>query len=224
MFSFEEPQSKGERTRELIRRTALKSFRERGYEETTVRLIAQECGVSLGSTNYHFPSKNHLVQELYLDVMGEFRATTTARLEGTEDLVSRLRIAFEVGIEVLEPYHEFAPGFLSAAMSPRSPINPLSRDSEPALEEAIGTFRDVVNGSKHRLPEDIARALPEVLIVGYLLLALFFSYDRSAGRKKTRRLLDRAISLISLGLPLVRIPALHRPIREVLELVAEVRS
>jgi AcrR family transcriptional regulator len=224
MFNFEEAQSKGERTRELIRQTALRSFRERGYEETTVRLIAQETGVSLGSTNYHFPSKNHLVQELYLEVMGEFRTTVTERVAKADDLIPRLRIAFETGIEVLQPYHGFAPGFLSAAMSPKSPINPLSGESEPALAEAIAAFREVVDGSRHRLPADIAAALPDVLIIAYLLLALFFTYDRSPGQRHTHRLLDRALSLLALALPLVRLPALRRPIRELLELVAEVRS
>ncbi len=224
MFSSEETQTKGERTRALIRQTALESFRERGYDGTTVRLIAQEAGLSLGSTNYHFPSKNHLVQELYLEVMREFRTTTAARVTDVVGLVPQLRIAFETGVEVLEPFHEFAPEFLSAAMSPKSPINPLSRDSEPALEEAIAAFRDVVDGSRHHLPSDIASALPEVLAIAYLLLALFFTYDRSPGRRHTHRLLDRAINLIALTLPLVRLPALRRPIRELLELISEVRS
>lgn len=224
MFNSEGAQTKGERTRELIRQTALRSFRERGYDETTVRLIAQEAGISLGSTNYHFPTKNHLVQELYREVMGEFRTTTAARVAEVDGLVPRLRIAFATGIEVLEPFHEFAPGFLSAAMSPKSPINPLSRDSEPALEEAIAAFRDVIDGSRHHLPAEIAKALPEVLIIAYLLLALFFTYDRSPGRGHTHRLLDRAIKLLALALPLVRLPALRRPIRELLELIGEVRS
>lgn len=224
MFSFEEKRSKGARTRESIRQTALQSFRERGYDETTVRLIAQEAGISVGTTNYHFPSKNHLVQELYMDVMGGFRTTSIGRMAKTDDLVARLRIVFETGIEVLQPYHGFAPGFLSAAMSPRSPINPLSGDSEPALEEAIAVFREAVDGARHRLPDDISRALPDVLVIAYLLLALFFTYDRSPGQRQTHRLLDRALRLLGLGLPLVRLPALRRPIRELLELVAEVRS
>lgn len=224
MFSSEEVQSKGERTRALIRETALRSFRERGYEETTMRLIAQEAGISLGSTNYHFPSKNHLVQELYMDVTAAFRVAAVERMAGVDELTARLRIAFETGIEVLEPYHGFAPGFLSAAMSPRSPINPLSVESEPALKEAIAVFREAVDGARHRLPDDIARDLPDVLVIAYLLLALFFTYDRSPGQRQTHGLLDRALRLLGLGLPLVRLPVLRRPIRELLELVAEVRS
>lgn len=216
--------SKGERTRALIRETALRSFRERGYDETTVRRIADEAGVSLGSTNYHFPSKNHLVQELYLEVTSEFHALAGERMRGITDLVQRLRIALESGLEVLEPYHGFAPGFLSAAVSPRSPINPLSGESEPALAEASAVFREAVDGADHKLPGDVARALPDALTIGYLLLALFWTYDDSPGQRRTHTLLDGALRLVSLALPLVRMPLLRGPIRELLRLVAEVRS
>lgn len=223
MSSFEPRSPKGERTRALIRDTALRSFLERGYDDTTVRLIAREAGVSLGTTNYHFPTKNHLVQELYLEIAHRFRERAVERMAGTDDLVTRLRIAFETGIEVLEPYHGFAPGFLSAAVSPRSPINPLSGESEPALEGTVAVFREAVEGARHRLPDDIARALPDALTIAYLLLALFFSYDRSPGQRHTRALVDRALRLLGPALPLTRMPALRRPIRELLELVAEVR-
>ena len=50
MSSSEGATTKSARTRALIRDAALRSFRERGYDQTTVRLIAQETGVSVGTT------------------------------------------------------------------------------------------------------------------------------------------------------------------------------
>lgn len=190
-----------------------------------MRLIADEAGVSLGSTNYHFPSKNHLVQELYLDATHEFRITALARMASVTDLVERLRIAYTTGIEVLVPYHAFAPGFLAAAVSPRSPINPLSGESEPALEEAVAVFRTALTGSTgHHIPAELVDELPEALTVGYLLLALFFSYDRSPGQRTTHRLLDIALRLARPALPLLRVPGIRRPLRELLGLIGEVRA
>ncbi len=226
--SEEEPDSgigtKSERTRALIRSIALASFRDRGYEETTLRLIAKEAGVSLGNAYYYFPTKNHLVQELYLDVTGGFHTSATAALVGVDDLIERLRIAYTTGLGVLEPFHGFAPGFLSASVSPRSPINPLSTDSEPARDEALAVFRLAVAGAKHSLPDDIAKALPDALMLGYLLLSLYWVYDASAGQERTHRLLERGLNLLKLALPLTRMPLLRRPIRELLDLVAEVRA
>ena len=53
--------TKGERTRALILETALDLFMERGYEQTTMRGIAREAGLSLGSAYYYFKSKEHLI-------------------------------------------------------------------------------------------------------------------------------------------------------------------
>src|SRR5687767_10945375 len=132
---------KSERTRALIRDIALRSFRERGYDQTTIRLIAEEAGLSVGTTNYHFASKNDLVQELYLDVQQAHRDAAVPLLATTDDLVERLGVVFRTGLEQLEPYHRFAPEFLSAAVSPRSSLNPLSTDSTESREIVVGLFR-----------------------------------------------------------------------------------
>jgi AcrR family transcriptional regulator len=45
---------KGDQTKALILETALEMFRERGYEQTTMRAIADKAGVSLGNAYYYF--------------------------------------------------------------------------------------------------------------------------------------------------------------------------
>lgn len=217
------PSKKGEQTRELIRSTAVRSFRERGYEETTVRLVAAEAGVSVGVLNYHFASKNDLVQELYVEVMREFRADALERMSGVSSLPGRVGVALEAGLDALSPFHGFAPGFLAASMSPRSAINPLSSESVPALNTARSVFKDAVGGSEHKLPSDIVEALPDALTMAFLLLSLFWSYDSSPSQAKTQRLLERSLRLFKTALPFSRVPAFRRPVRELLELISEVR-
>lgn len=217
--------TKSERTRALIRDVALRSFRERGYDATTIRLIAQEAGISVGTTNYHFASKNDLVQELYLDVQLAHRDAVTPLLANTDDLVDRLALVYRTGLAELEPYHRFAPEFLSAAMSPRSSVNPLSAESTPSRETVIGVFRDAVTGAKKKsLPAEFQDALPSALMIAHLLLALFWVYDSSPDQRRTQRLLDGGLRLLRLSLPLLRIRVLRAPLRELLDLVAEVRA
>jgi len=224
MFSSEPTTPKRERTRAHLVDVALRSFRERGYDETTIRLIASEAGVSTGNAYYHFPTKNHLVQELYLEVQGEHRAAAAAGLASTDDLVERLRVVYHAGIDTLAPFHAFAPGFLSAAMSPRSPINPLSSDSEPARDIAVATFREAVAGAKKGFPAEFGDQIPDLLLLAYLLLALFWVYDKSPGQQRTHRLIDRGLALLKLGLPLARTPMLRAPLREFFDMMAEVRA
>lgn len=217
-----QPVTKSERTRALIRDVALRSFRERGYDATTVRLIAQEAGVSVGTTNYHFASKNDLVQELYLDVQLAHRDAAAPLLAEQSDLVERLGIVFRTGLAQLEPYHRFAPEFLSASMSPRSSTNPLSDESTPARDIVIAVFREAVTGAKSSVPKEFEAGLPSALLLAHLLLALYWVYDTSPGQQRTYRLLDRGLRLLKLSLPLTRVRVLRGPLRELLEMASDV--
>lgn len=216
--------TKSERTRAALRDIALRSFREQGYDATTIRQIAAEAGVSVGVTNYHFASKNLLVQELYVDVQERHRAAAVPALEGVDDLIERLTVVYRTGLDELTPYHSHAGEFVAAAMSPKSDVNPLSTDSAPARDITEALFARAVAGAKHGLPADMADRLPAALFLGHLLLALYWVYDTSPGQARTRKLLDRGLALLRLALPLVRLPLVRRPLRDLLDLIAEVRS
>ncbi|MDX2377892.1 TetR/AcrR family transcriptional regulator [Microbacterium sp. LRZ72] len=218
-------QGRGDRTRQRIRAAALRSFLENGYDATTIRRIADELGISVGATNYHFPSKNHLIQELYLDVQRAHRCAAEPRLEGEHRLIERLRVVYATGLDQLDPYHAHAGEFLSAAASPRSPINPLSSDSAEALAIVQGLFTHALEGAHSPgLAEDMRALLPRTLVLAHLLLALFWVYDTSPGQRRTRRLLDRGLRLLATALPLARLPFLRRPLKDLLSLVSGVKA
>jgi AcrR family transcriptional regulator len=225
MFSSPlDPLSKSERTRARIRAAALRSFRDEGYDATTIRRIAEAAGVSVGTTNYHFASKNHLVQELYLDVQSAHRDAAEPLLASAgRDLSTRVGIVLRTGLDQLEPYHRHAPEFLAAAMSPRSALNPLAPESAPALAVVEGLFRTAVEGAAG-VPAGLRAALPRALVLAYLLLALFWVYDRSTGRTRTRGVLAAGLALFGAALPFARTPVLGRPVRRLLALLGDVRA
>lgn len=226
MFSMPtETATKRERTRARIREIALRSFRERGYDATTIRLIAEEAEISVGTTNYHFATKNHLVQELYLDVQTAHRDAAEPRLAEQTDLVDRLDVVYRTGLDQLSVYHPHAHEFLAAAMSPRSPINPLSEESAEALAIVRGLFDEAVRGAtRSTVPAEFRDALPQALTLAHLLLALYWVYDTSPDQARTRTLLARGLKLLRLALPLLKVPVLRAPLRELLSLVGEVRA
>jgi len=223
-MSADETGGKGDRTRARIRTAALSSFRTHGYEATTIRRIADELEMSVGATHYHFPSKNHLIQELYRDVQEAHRDAAVPLLAAEPRLIERLRIVFSTGVDQLGPYHPHAGEFLSAAVSPRSPINPLSEESAASFAIIEDLFREAVDGAVGaRLADDIRRLLPRALVLVHLLLALYWVYDTSEEQRRTRRLLDRGLALLGSALPLTRLPLLRTPLAEALALVADVR-
>lgn len=222
MFSSKiEAGSKRDRTRRRIRAAALRSFRERGYDATTVRLIAEQAGVSVGTTNYHFASKNQLVQELYLDVQTAHRDAAAPLLETAgHDLAERVGIVYRTGLDQLSEYHAHAPEFVSAAVSPRSDLNPLSPASAPALEIVEDLFRVAVDGAAG-VPRELRPGLARVLVIAHLLLALYWVYDRSPAQRRTRALLDRGLRLLRAAQPALRLPLVRRPLRELIDLLAD---
>src|SRR5690348_15746334 len=81
---------KSEQTRALIVETALRLFRERGYEATTMRIIAKEAGVSVGNAYYYFSSKEQLVQAYYDRAQTEHEAACRDLLSSERKFAARL--------------------------------------------------------------------------------------------------------------------------------------
>ena len=133
-------------TKALVRSTALRLFRERGYAATTMRAIAQEAGVATGNAYYHFASKDHLVQELYLDVTREHATAARAVLAQGGDLTARLHGVMLAGVDSFAEYHAFGAEFVTVAIRPGSAASPFSAESGESRELSQGLFRELVEG------------------------------------------------------------------------------
>ena len=58
-------------TKEKILKAALTLFNNKGTEWTTVRDIAKKVGISHGNLCYHFPTTDHIIEQLYLNLVAE---------------------------------------------------------------------------------------------------------------------------------------------------------
>jgi AcrR family transcriptional regulator len=216
--------SKGERTRSLILETALEMFGERGYEETTMRAIAEKAGVALGNTYYHFRSKEHLIQAYY-ERMHEIHAESCAELLKKErTLKSRLLGVMEQMLEDMAPYHQFAGILFKTAADPQSPLNPFSPESEPARRASIELFAEVVKGANTRIPDDLAAELPALLWMYHMGIVLFWIHDDSSGQSRTRRLMEHSVEIVVRLIQLASLPPM-RPLRKsVLNMLADLKE
>jgi AcrR family transcriptional regulator len=148
---------KGDQTRQLILDTALEMFRERGYEQTTMRAIAQKAGVSLGNAYYYFRSKEYLIQAFYQVTHDHHVALALPALGQDDNLKTRLLTVVRLKIETLKPYHQFAGVLFKTAADPQSPLNPFADEANPVRVASIELFEKVVEGSKGAHPERSAR-------------------------------------------------------------------
>jgi AcrR family transcriptional regulator len=215
--------ARGEQTRQLILETALRLFRERGYAETTMRVIAKEAGVAVGNAYYYFDSKEHLIQGFYDRNQLAHRVAAEQVMADEKDFAARLRGVLHAGIDVNVPYHSFAATFFKTAADPSSPLSPFSAESSPAREASIAIFRDVIEGSGVKLDPELRSELPELLWLGWMGVVLFWVYDKSPDQRRTRRLIDGAVPLIDRLVTLSRLRVLRPALRQVLNLLATIR-
>ena len=221
---MEAVETKSARTRTAIIDAALRLFRERGYDATTMRAIAGEAGVSVGNAYYYFDSKEHLIQGFYDRNQAAHRDAAEAVLAGEQDFAARLRGVLHAGIDVNQPYHSFAATFFKTAAEPSSPLSPFSRESSPAREAAIAIFREVVEGSSAKLDPELRKELPELLWLGWMGVVLFWVYDRSPGQRRTRRLIDGVVPLVDRLVGLSRLRVLRPALRQILALLDTIRD
>jgi len=85
-------------TAETITAAAVDLFYEHGYEATTLRQIAAQVGIQVGSLYNHISSKEELLFSIMSGIIEELLAELESGLEGIDAPVDRLRAA--VGVHV----------------------------------------------------------------------------------------------------------------------------
>ena len=218
------PVSKSEQTRSLILETALKLFSERGYEETTMRTIAEKAGVALGNAYYYFRSKEHMIQAFYFRLHERNRETCGPILEKEKTLKRRLLAVMTQILINMEPYHQFASVLFRTAADPQSPLNPFSSESEKVRKESVAWFAEVLKGIKTKIPQDLADQLPMLLWLYQMGIVLYWIHDSSPNQAKTWRLMEQTVEIITRLIALASLP-LMRPLRgSMLKLMADLRE
>jgi AcrR family transcriptional regulator len=215
---------KAENTRAAILEAALDLFRERGYEQTTMRAIAERAGVALGNAYYYFHSKEHLIQAFYDRTQDEQRDASRTVLERERDLKDRLLGVMNTKIRAMEPYHQFAGKLFKIAGDPQSPLSPFSDESDPVRRDSIQHFAQVIDGSSLRIPKDLKADLPYLLWLYHMGIIMYWVHDTSPGQAKTYKLVAKTVEIVVRLIKLASHP-LMRPLRKSMTgLLAELRE
>ena len=215
--------SKGERTKQRILDRALELFREHGYDATTMRMVADAAEVSLGNAYYYFASKDQLLQAFYREVHEAHIAATTPRLAKARTLRDRLLATMLAKLDVIEPYHHFSALMFRTAADPESPLNPFHPAGVDIAKEGEALFAEVIAGSNTKVPKDLAAELPRLLWTYSMGVVLYWIHDRSRGRAKTKRLIERTVDMITTSIKLASNPLLRPFQKQVLQLVRDLR-
>ena len=203
---------KAESTRSRILAAALDLFRERGFDQTTMRDIANGAEVAIGAAYYYFESKEALVMAFYQESNAAMHERIEAALERKTDLKARLRAVVDVKFQYFAPNRKFLGALLRHAADPEHPLSPFSRETREIRERDMQHFSEALDGSNLRLPEDLRPHLPKLLWLSQMGLILFWIYDRSEGQARTERLVEKSLGIVASLLKLSKSPFL-RPVR-----------
>lgn len=194
---------KGDSTRDHILEVALRLFRKRGIDGTTMRDIARAAKVSLGAAYYYFPSKEALVHAFYDRVQQVHRTRVEASCACSGDLQERVREALLGKLEVLQDERALLGALFRFAGDADHPLSVFGEATRVQREEAIASFALTLEGTS--LDPALRDAAARGLWLAHLGLILHFIHDPSPGQQRTRKL---AATIAELFCSAVRLAAL----------------
>jgi AcrR family transcriptional regulator len=216
------PTPRAEDTRRRIYESALKLFREKGFEQTTMRDIAANAGVALGAAYYYYSAKEAIVLAFYQEMQESSQEAVLEAMSRHKKLKDRIRCVLEKRLELLAPNRKFCDALFRHAPDTADPLSPFSAETHPIRERAIEHLRIALEGGDLKVPADLKSQLPYLLWLYQMAIILFWLYDRSPRQERTNRLIEKSLGLLINLLRVSSLP-LMKPLRQAaLELVETV--
>jgi AcrR family transcriptional regulator len=209
---------KGATTRLHILDTALKLFRRRGFERTTMRDIAGAAGLSVGAAYHYFPSKEALVHAYYSWMQGEHERLAREGTPPEADLRTRMRTLLKTKLDLLRRDRKVLSALFANLGDPSHPLSIFGKKTAAIRERSIAQFVAVFDETP--VSDDVRALFGRALWLAHLGVFLFFIHDGSPKQVRTHELVEGLVELVGNGVPLLAHP-LAAPIRgRLLDLMA----
>jgi AcrR family transcriptional regulator len=205
-------------TREKILEAALELFRERGFQEATMREIASRAGVATGLAYYYFASKDAIVLAFYQrakdDLAPRFHAA-----HRDKRLAPRLQALIETKFAYFKPNRAFLGALMAHAADPKSPLSPFGEPSRDIREFDIAQFQRALSDTSTAVPADLAPHLAKILWFYQMGLLLFWIYDSSPQQRRSHQLLEKSLEMVVTLIKLSNLPLLGRARKGVIRIL-----
>lgn len=208
-------ENKGSLTRKRIIDRALQLFRKQGFEETTMRQIANAAQLSLGAAYHYFSSKDDIVLAYYQRHQDELEATMKSELGTAIDLRERLGILMHRKLDAIYQDQKLLGTLLSNLVNPHSPVGAFSKTTRDIRNRGIALFEDVL-AQEPAISQPVKILWSKSLWLLQMGFCLFFLWDESVDHKKTRKLVDETLDILLPLLQLSTQPYLNSLIERVL--------
>ncbi len=202
------PTAQGIQTRERLYQTAIGLIATRGWQETTLRDVAAEAGVSVGLLYRYFPSKRAVVLALYDELSAQYAERAASLPAGRWR--HRFIHALKASIEVLLPHRASLASLVAVLVGDPNEglFAPSTAFSRLRVQDVF--VQSVTNASDAPRGQ-FAPALGRLLYLAHLAILLWWLLDKSPSQRATTALvtlLERALPLIAASLRVPGVPGL----------------
>jgi AcrR family transcriptional regulator len=178
------------KARDTILKTALKLFARKGYAGCSIREICQTAGVTKPVLYYHFRCKEHLYQELMMDIFNQTRKNLLRLSNFRGALRDRLILYVSTELSNCRKDPENMRLLFRMMFSPEGeyPYFNFIEEFKREREVIAGFIRenDMDKGSSD--PELVSTALMGMILI--TILEYLFTGRRTLARNKAERLVD----------------------------------
>jgi len=127
-------------TKKKILEAALRLFRKRGFERTTMRDVAKAAGVALGAAYYYFPSKDALILAYYDTTQEAHTAEARVGMAMADSLEGRLRVIFHTKIDGIARDRKLLSALFRSVGDPSSELSIFLTQAKSVRDESIALF------------------------------------------------------------------------------------
>ena len=205
-------------TRTKILEAALELFREKGFDESTMREIAARAGVASGLAYYYFDSKDAIVVAFYHRAQEEL-ATAMEQAQAGKTLGDRLRAMIDARFDYFKPNRRFLGALMSHAADPANPLSPFGAQAKDIRDREFSYIARAIRETGTAVPKDLAPHMPKILWMYQMGLLLFWIYDHSQDQQRTRALIDKSLGLVVALIKMSNVPLMRPARRTVLDIV-----
>lgn len=199
---------KSNETKEKVFGSALSLFKKKGFEETTMRDIAKEANIALGTTYYYFSSKDDIVSRFYEIRTEEILEHVYKDLDKNRRFEDRYTMYVNQLIQSFEPYKPIVRVLVRNGVDPGNINSPFNQATQEIRSKSIKLIKECIEGST--LKYDVSVKDHLAIFYWFLLLSIFFfwSFDNSKNNSRTQLLFNTTLKLSLVLIKLGRLPVL----------------
>jgi AcrR family transcriptional regulator len=210
--------AQGEAASRKLFDAAVKLIRQRGYEATTLRDVAERAGVSVGLLYRYYPSKRAIVLALYEQLSAEYAVQAAGMPAGKWR--TRFIFALETSLAVLRPHRNTMQAFVPVMLG-GTDEGLFAQSTAFSRLRVQKVFQDAVVDATDAPPRKLGEPLGRLLYLIHLGVIMWWLLDKTAEQRATTALVALLRQVLPSAAVTLRLPPIRGFVQSADELFRE---